>query len=99
MDIEKIPGEGMITLKLKGKVAAGTAESFGAAVEVAIAETNQLVLDFQAVSYVASAGLRVLISAQKQLTARKGALSLCNISKDILEVFQMTGLDTILDIQ
>lgn len=99
MDMEKVPGEGMITLKVQGKLTAGTAETFNGAVQEALAETDRLVLDFQGLSYVASAGLRVLISAHKQLAARKGALRLCNLGKDVFEVFQATGLDTILDIQ
>ncbi|MDR1957405.1 MAG: STAS domain-containing protein, partial [Treponema sp.] len=72
---------------------------FGVAVDAAIAECKQIVMDFKDVSYLASAGLRVLISAQKQLKALQGSLSLRNVREDVFEVFEITGLDDVFDIQ
>jgi anti-anti-sigma factor len=88
-----------LILGIRGKLSAATAEEFGAEVDAAIDESNQIEMDFKEVSYLASAGLRVLISAQKKLNACKGVLTLRNVSEEILEVFQITGLDEVFDIQ
>jgi anti-sigma B factor antagonist len=99
MEIVKTESEGSITLAITGKLSAATAEEFGAAVEEAIGRSKKLVLDFQGVSYLASAGLRVLVSTQKKLTAFSGALSIINVGDDVREVFEVTGLDDVFDLQ
>ena len=57
---------------------------------------NQIVLDFSLVEYLSSAALGKLITMHKKVAAAKGKLMLCNIQKDILEVFQLTRLDQVL---
>jgi anti-sigma B factor antagonist len=99
MEIVKTQDGSIVTLAINGQLSAATAEEFGAAVEAAIAESDKLTLDFQKVSYLASAGLRVLVSAQKKLTACSGVLLLINVDETIREVFEITGLDDVLDIQ
>ncbi|MDR3337594.1 MAG: STAS domain-containing protein [Treponema sp.] len=98
MEIVKTREGDAITLSINGKLSAGTAEEFGAALNAATAETDKIILDFQGVSYLASAGLRVLVFAQKQLVSRSGSLSLINVNENVREVFEVTGLDDIFDI-
>jgi anti-sigma B factor antagonist len=98
MEIFKTQDGDVVTLAINGKLSAATAEEFGAAVEAAIAETVKLILDFKEVSYLASAGLRVLVSTQKQITSRSGSLSLINVDENVREVFEVTGLDDVFDI-
>jgi anti-sigma B factor antagonist len=88
----------VLTLSLNGKISAATAEKFNAAIESAITGTDKLVLDFQGVNYLASAGLRVLVSTQKQLKTRFGSLRLINVNETVRETFEVTGLDDLLDI-
>jgi anti-sigma B factor antagonist len=99
MEIVKTNNGDILTLEISGKLSAATAEEFGAAVDAAIGESLKLILDFKEVSYLASAGLRVLVSAQKQITAKSGSLSLINVAEDVHEVFEVTGLDDVFDIQ
>jgi anti-anti-sigma factor len=99
MEIVKTQDDGIVTLAINGQLNAATAEEFGAAVEAAVVESEKLILDFQKVNYLASAGLRVLVSVQKKLTSRSGSLSLINVDETVYEVFQVTGLDDIFDIQ
>jgi anti-sigma B factor antagonist len=99
MELEQIQNGAEITMKVSGKLTAGTAEEFGALISDALTKTSHLVLDFQAVSYVASAGLRVLVASQKKLDAAGGTMMLRNLKSDVLEVFQITGLDTVLTIE
>ncbi|MDR2483793.1 MAG: STAS domain-containing protein [Treponema sp.] len=99
MEIEQIETGETITLKVSGKLTAGTAEDFGVTVTDALTKTAYLVLDFQGVTYVASAGLRVLVLTQKKLAAAGGTLILRNLKSGILEIFQITGLDSIFTIE
>jgi anti-sigma B factor antagonist len=98
MEIVKTQDGDTITLSINGKLSAGTAEEFGAALNAVTAEADKITLDFQGVSYLASAGLRVLVFAQKQLASRSGSLSLINVDEKVREVFEVTGLDDIFDI-
>ncbi len=99
MEVSKIISDGVLTLFVSGKLSATTADAFGQAVEEAIDETQRLVLDFQEVSYLASSGLRVLISAQKKLEQKKGSMTILHVNSDLKEVFEITGLDEMLDIR
>jgi anti-sigma B factor antagonist len=99
MEITKTASEDSITLAVSGKLSAATASECEAAVDLALGETKNLLLDFKELSYLASAGLRVLISAQKKLKAVGGSLALLNLREEVMEVFEVTGLDDVLDIR
>jgi anti-anti-sigma factor len=99
MDIIKTQSENKTILAISGKLSAITADEFNVAVETAQRESHALVLDFKELSYMASAGLRVLVVAQKRAKATGGTLSLINVGKEVMEVLEVTGLDEVLDIQ
>ncbi|MDR1985807.1 MAG: STAS domain-containing protein [Treponema sp.] len=99
MEVTKIQAGDKLILKINGKLSAATAEAFNCEVEEAIAESSRIEMDFTEVSYMASAGLRVLIAAQKKLNVCDGLLTLRNVREDVLEVFKLTGLDEVFDIQ
>jgi anti-anti-sigma factor len=99
MEVRKSIDDGILTLFVSGKLSAVTADDFGHAVEEAIDETQRLILDFQDVSYLASSGLRVLISAQKKMEQKNGSMTILHVNSDLKEVFEITGLDELLDIQ
>ena len=56
-------------------------------------------LDFADLEYLSSAGLRVLVATQKRVTAAEGALRIVNASDDIREVFDITGLIDVFDVE
>jgi anti-sigma B factor antagonist len=99
MEIVKAISDDTATLTIAGKLNAATAEEFDAAVNLAIGETKNLVLDFKEVSYLSSAGLRVLVSAQKKLKAAAGTFALCNVCEEVMEVLEVTGLDDVFEIR
>ena len=99
MEIVKTSTDAGITLAVSGKLSAATAEEFGAAADAAAGETGALVLDFAGVTYLSSAGLRVLIGANKKLKAKGGSLLILHVGESIQEVFEITGLDDVFDIQ
>ena len=59
---------------------------------------TELVFDFSEVEYISSAGLRVLLAAQKVMN-RKGSMKLVGVSDEIQEVFEITGFSDILTIE
>jgi anti-sigma B factor antagonist len=99
MEIVKTLSEGAIVLSLNGKLSAATAGEFSAAVEEALGESSTLVLDFKEVSYLASAALRVLVTAQKRLNASGGSMTLLKVRKEVMEVLEVTGLDEVFAIR
>lgn len=77
-----------------------TAKSFEDGLMGEIAAGNKLVLvDFAKLTYISSAGLRVLLMAAKRLKAAGGGFSLCAVNAGIREVLDVSGFSKILDIQ
>ena len=99
MTIERITGEGSVTLAVSGELTALTTEQLSVAVKKTIGETDHLRLDFKNVEYVASAGLRVILEAKKLLDAKGGKLIVCNVSKEVMHIFEITGFSDILDFE
>jgi anti-sigma B factor antagonist len=99
MEIVKTISADVVTLAVTGKLSAATADEFSAAVDLALGETQNIVLDFKELNYLASAGIRVLVSAQKKLKASGGTLCLFHVCEEVMEVFEVTGLDDVFDIR
>ena len=59
---------------------------------------KELVFDFKDLAYISSAGLRVLLSAQKTMN-KQGSMKICNVNSDIMEIFDVTGFVDILVIE
>jgi anti-anti-sigma factor len=77
-----------------------TAKAFEESLMGEIASGNKAVLvDFIKLTYISSAGLRVLLMAAKRLKAASGGFSLCSVNANIREVLDVSGFSKILDIQ
>ena len=59
---------------------------------------TELVLDFSSLDYISSAGLRVLLSAQKAMS-KQGKMTICHVNDTIMEIFEVTGFSDILTIE
>ena len=59
---------------------------------------TELILDMNQLTYVSSAGLRVLLSTQKKMN-KIGTMKLIGVCEDVMEVFEMTGFVDILNIE
>jgi anti-sigma B factor antagonist len=99
MEIRTTLADGVTTLALKGRITATEAAEFGAKVDEALKASSVIRMDFKGVSYMASAGLRVLVSTQKKVSAAKGQFTLANVNEDVMEVLEVTGLDDILQFE
>ena len=97
MTIEKNAKGAVVTLKIIGRLDTTTAPALEAAVDGCGGEMQELVLDCSALEYVSSAGLRVILKAQKQMIAR-GGMKLTGVNETIMEVFDITGFADILTI-
>ena len=87
-----------LTISLSGKLDTSTAPELKNAIEKEAVDINDLTIDMTELSYVSSAGLRVLISAQKKMNSI-GTMRLRGVRNNIMEVFEMTGFSGILNIE
>lgn len=65
----------------------------------ALSDIESLILDFDKLEYIASAGLRIVILAYKKLKSMNGEFSIINVSSEVMDVFKLTGFDQNFDIQ
>ena len=98
MTIEKTITAAAATLKIVGRLDTSTAPELEATIDGCVAGINELVLDCGALEYVSSAGLRVILKAQKLMNAQ-GGMKLTNVNETIMEVFDITGFADILTIE
>jgi len=98
MTINKVQENGKLTLTIEGKLDTNTAPQLNDVLIPAFDEVKQIELDFSQVSYVSSAGLRVLLTGEKTAQSKGASMSLRGVSDEIRDVFKMTGFDEILSI-
>ena len=98
MTIEKAMTGTAATLKIIGRLDTTTAPELEATIDNCAAQVKELVLDCSALEYVSSAGLRVILKAQKLMNAQ-GNMKLTHVNETIMEVFDITGLADILTIE
>ena len=97
MNIRKNLDGTTLTLTLEGRLDTATSPQLETELKRSIDGVSRLVLDFGGVEYISSAGLRVLLSAQKVMN-RQGEMIVRNVGESIMEVFEITGFTDILTI-
>lgn len=85
-------------LEIVGRLDTITATALDKAINEEIGDTKTLVLDMKGLEYISSAGLRVLLSAQKKMQ-KIGSMKLVHVCAEVMEVFEMTGFADILVIE
>ena len=98
MMIEKMITGTNAVLKVVGRLDTTTAPELEATIDGCVAGIKELVLDCSELEYVSSAGLRVILKAQKLMNAQ-GAMKLTHVNETIMEVFDITGFADILTIE
>lgn len=98
MTINKTLDAAELTLALAGRLDTNTAPQLEAELKTALGCVRSLILEFGELDYISSAGLRVLLSAQK-LMSRQGSLVIRHANESIMEVFTVTGFIDILTIE
>ena len=85
-------------IKLVGRLDTTTAPALDKTINEDVADVKNLVLDVKELEYISSAGLRVLLGAQKKMQ-KIGSMKLTNVGETVMEVFEMTGFADILVIE
>ena len=85
-------------VEIVGRLDTTTAPSLEKTLNEDMGETKNLILDFKGLEYISSAGLRVLLSAQKRMQ-KIGSMKLINVCESVMEVFEITGFADILTIE
>ena len=98
MTILQTKNEKMLTIALEGRLDTTTAPELEAALNDALAGVEELTFDFEKLDYISSAGLRVLLAAQKTMN-RQGSMKVIHANEMILEIFEVTGFSDILTVE
>ena len=98
MTIEKHRQGAELTVVLEGRLDTVSAPDLDAVVKNELLGVDTFILDLKKLQYTSSAGLRVILIAQKTMN-KQGKLILKNVSEAVMEVFEMTGLSDLLTIE
>ena len=85
-------------IEIVGRLDTITAPALDKTINEDIGDAKNLVLDVNGMEYISSAGLRVLLAAQKKMQ-KIGSMKLIGVCEEVMEVFEMTGFADILEIE
>lgn len=89
---------GTLCVAPEGRLDTRTAPQLEKALEGRLDGITDLVFDFRGVEYISSAGLRILLAAQK-IMAHKGSMKITKLNETVQRIFELTGFSDILDIE
>ena len=98
MTIEKYRQGAELTVVLEGRLDTVSAPDLDAVVKNELLGVDTFILDLKKLQYTSSAGLRVILVAQKTMN-KQGKMILKNVAEAVMEVFEMTGLSDLLTIE
>ena len=97
LNINKAIENGTAAFSLEGRLDTVSAPELEAELKDALDGVSELTLDLEKLEYISSAGLRVLLAAQKDMNKR-GAMKIAHVGETIMEIFEVTGFSEILTI-
>ena len=98
LNIEKTANGSELTVTLTGRLDTTTAPELERELKASLEGVTSLVLDMGGLEYISSAGLRVLLAAQKAMK-NQGKMKIKNVNETIMEIFEVTGFSDILTIE
>ena len=98
MTINKTSNGTNLIIALEGRLDTTSAPQLETEVKSTLSDVKDLTFDFSRLDYISSAGLRVLLSAQKVMN-KQGSMRITNVNETIMEVFDVTGFVDILTIE
>ncbi|MCR5264415.1 MAG: STAS domain-containing protein [Clostridiales bacterium] len=98
MTINKTRNGSAMTIAVEGRLDTMTAPQLETVIKEELDGVDNLVFDFSELKYISSAGLRVLLTAQKAMNDQ-GSMKVVNVNDLVSEVFELTGFSDILDIE
>ena len=98
LNIKKEQDNDKLTFALEGRLDTVTSPELESAIKESLDGVKELVMDFENLEYISSAGLRVLLSAQK-IMMQQGSMKVINVNDIVMEIFDVTGFGDILTIE
>lgn len=98
MTINKELNGKTLTLRIVGRLETSTAPELEETIDASLSGVEELILDMGELEYVSSAGLRVILKAQKAMNTQ-GSMKVTHVNETIMEVFDITGFVDILTIE
>ena len=98
MEITKTLNGTTLTLNISGRLDASNAQELTNQLNSSLGGVKELIFDFTGLKYVASAGLRVLLTAQKRMN-KQGSMKIRNVNDSVMEVLEMTGFADLMNIE
>ena len=99
MDIKKESINGKTVLYLEGRLDTSNSSELEKAVNETLETTDDIELDLSKLEYTSSSGLRVFLLTQKKVSEKGGNLVVSNVNEYIMEIFDITGFSSILNIK
>ena len=97
LNIESKRNAAELTVALSGRLDTNTAPELEKTLNTSLEGVNMLFIDMEKLDYISSAGLRVLLAAQKIMN-EQGKMTIMHVNETIMEIFEVTGLSDILTI-
>ena len=98
LEIKKTVEDGKYVFMPAGEINTNTAPEFEKELDAVLSEVKELIIDFEKVTYVSSAGLRVVIATYTELNG-KAEMKLINMSDSVRDVFELTGFADYVNIE
>lgn len=97
MKITKKTNGNNLTIALEGRLDTGTAPELEKELKASLDGVKELTIDMERLDYLSSAGLRVLLGAQKTMN-KQGSMKVSHVNDTIMEIFEVTGFSDILTV-
>ena len=99
MEVKFNKQDSTLTVAISGNIDTVTAPELDTKLQENLSGIKDLILDFAAVDYISSAGLRVILMANQQMEDVDGNMTVKNVNDDVRDVFEMTGFDSLLNLE
>ena len=99
MEVKFNKQDSTLTVAISGNIDTVTAPELDAKLQENLSDVKDLVLDFAAVDYISSAGLRVILMTNQLMEDVDGNMTVKNVNEDVRDVFEMTGFDSLLNLE
>ncbi len=94
MDVTTERQDGVLSVQVGGRIDGASASEFEEAIRTSIEESDRAVIvDFEKLVYISSAGLRAILLTAKSLDNRNAKFALCSLSDQIREIFEISGFE------
>ena len=98
MTISKTQNGSVLEVALEGRLDTMTAPELETELKSSLDGVTELIMDFEKLEYISSAGLRVLLSAQKTMN-NQGSMKVIHVNDTVMEIFEVTGFVDVLTIE